>query len=435
MKEEARFIGLDEQVPIAKSVVYGLQHIIAMFAGVVAVPLIVGSAIDLTAAQKTILVQGALIASGIGTILQTSRVWILGARFPVCMGTAFVFISPMISIGNTFGVQAIFGALIVGGFVEFIVSTFIWRIRRFFPPLVTSTVVTLIGLGLIPVGFNWAAGGGTALFGEPIAFIIAGLVLVIMIVANRFTTGFLQTVCIIFAIVCGYVISGIAGILDMNYVLKADWIALPNVFSFGPPQFIVGAILGILAAQFGSMLETVGDIYATGSVLNEEVKPETLRGAVAVDGIGSAIGTIFNGFSLTSFSQNIGVIGITRIGSRHVVRIGGIILVLMGLFPKFAAVVTAMPGPVLGGVGIVMFGSVAAAGVGQLSGIKLGSRELLIFATAIGLGLGFGLAGSEALEKLPKALQIILHSGVVVGAIVAILLNEVMPKRGLDQKD
>jgi NCS2 family nucleobase:cation symporter-2 len=429
MREEARFIGLDEKVPLAKSAVYGLQHIIAMFAGVVAVPLIVGGAIDLSPAQKTILVQGALIASGIGTILQTGRVFILGARFPVCMGTAFVFITPMISIGNTYGVSAIFGALIVGGIVEFIVSTFIWRIKRFFPPLVTSTVVTLIGLGLIPVGFNWAVGSGTPFFAQPIAFIIAGLVLVIMIVANRFTTGFIQTICIIFAIVCGYIISALFGVLDMNYVLEAKWVALPKFFAFGWPQFKLGAILGILAAQFGSMLETVGDIYATGTVLNEEVKKENLQGAVAVDGIASSIATIFNGFSLTSFSQNIGVIGITRVGSRHVVRIGGIILVIMGLFPKFAAIITAMPAPVLGGVGIVMFGSVAAAGVGQLAGIKLTPRELLIFATAIGLGLGFGLASGDALANLPKALQIILHSGVVVGAIVAILLNEVIPKR------
>ena len=183
------------------------------------------------------------------------------------------------------------------------------------------------------------------------------------------------------------------------------------------------------------MLETIGDIYATGSVVDAEVTPETLRGAVAVDGVASVIATIFNGFSHTSFSQNIGVIGITRVGSRPVVRVGGIILMLMGLSPKFASVVTAMPDPVLRGVGIVMFGSVTAAGVGQLSGIKLGPRELLIFATAIGLGLGFGLAGSEALEQLPKALQIILHSGVVVGAVVAILLNEILPKTESDQKE
>lgn len=432
MAEKKITIGLEDRVPAGQAIIYGLQHILAMFAGVIAVPLIVGSAIGLPDDQKTILVQGAILACGIGTVLQTGRIGFIGAKLPICMGTAFVFIQPMIAIGKMHGMAAIFGGLIVGALIEFLISPLIWRVRNLFPPLVTGTVIVLIGLSLIPVGFRWMAGGYGDLYGQPIAFIISGSVLCIMIAANRFASGYVQTISIILAIVAGYFISGMAGILDLSVVAKANWVAIPQPFAFGMPEFIFGAILGILVAQFGSMLETIGDTFATGSVLDEEIKPEHLRGAIAVDGLGSLIGNIFSGFSLTSFSQNIGVIGITGVGSRHVVRFGGAILIVMALFPKFAALIVAMPAPVLGGAGIVMFGSVVATGVDQLSATRLDRRSLIIFSTAISIGLGFGFAGDEALANFPPALQIILHSGIVVGAIIAIFLNLVLPETKAD---
>ena len=429
MVERAIKIGLEEKVDVGRSIIYGLQHMIAMFAGVIAAPLIVGGAIGLEPLEKTVLIQGALLAGGIGTILQSMRIGFVGAKLPIAMGTSFVFIAPMIAIGNSWGIATIFGSMMVCGLIEFAVAPFIWRVKRFFPPLVTGTVVALIGLLLIPVGFRWAAGGFGDMYGQPIAFVISGLVLVIMLAASSFAKGFMQTVSIIFAIVCGYVVAGMFGVLDLSIVGKAEWFAIPKVLAFGMPEFHIGAILGILVAQFASMLETIGDTYATGAVLDEKIEKEHLRGAIAVDGIGSFIGNFFNGFSLTSFSQNIGVIGITGVGSRHVVRVGGIILVVLALFPKLAALIVAMPEPVLGGAAIVMFGAVVAAGISQLSvgRDRFSQRSLLIFATAIGLGVGFGLADNEALQNLPDALQSILHSGVVVGGAVAILLNEILP--------
>ena len=429
MVEQAIKIGLEEKVDVGRSIIYGLQHIIAMFAGVIAAPLIVGGAIGLEPLEKTVLIQGALLACGIGTILQSMRIGFVGAKLPIVMGTAFVFITPMISIGKSMGIATIFGSMMVCGLIEFAVAPIIWRIKRFFPPLVTGTVVALIGLLLIPVGFRWAAGGFGDMYGQPIAFVISGLVLIIMLAASCFTKGFMQTVSIIFAIVCDYVVAGMFGVLDLSIIGKAEWFAMPKVLAFGMPEFHIGAILGILVAQFASMLETIGDTYATGAVLDEKIEKEHLRGAVAVDGIGSFIGNFFNGFSLTSFSQNIGVIGITGVGSRHVVRMGGIILAVLALFPKLAALIVAMPEPVLGGAAIVMFGAVVAAGISQLSvgRDRFSQRSLLIFATAIGLGVGFGLADKEALQNLPDLLQSILHSGVVVGGAVAILLNEVLP--------
>jgi len=420
-------IGLEDKVPIWSSVVYGLQHIVAMFAGIVAVPLIVGSAIGLPPDQKTILVQACLLTSGIGTILQTSRIWFIGARLPICMGTAFVFITPMIAIGNVHGVAGIIGGLMVGGIAEFLVAPYIWRIKHVFPPLVTGTVIALIGLSLIPVGFRWMAGGFGALYGKPIAYLISGSVLVIMIGANRFASGYIRTVSVIVAVIAGYLIAGIFGLVDFSVVGTSSWFAPPKLFAFGAPTFSVGAIVGVLVAQFGNMLETIGNTFATNAVLENETAPAHLRGAIAVDGIGSFIGAIFGGFSITSFAQNIGVIGITGVGSRHVVRVAGILLILMALFPKFAAVIVAMPDPVLGGAGIVMFGAIVAAGVHQLAAKGMDQRDMTIFATAIGVGLGCGLSGPEAFASFPQELQIILRSGIVMGSIIVILMNLLLP--------
>lgn len=425
----ATAVGVDDRVPLARAALYGLQHVTAMFAGLIAVPLIVSGAIGLGPSERTILVQGALITSGVATLLQTGRVGMLGARLPIAMGTAFVFITPLIAIGSQLGVAAMFGAVIVGGLVELAVSPLVWRVKRLFPPLVTGTVVALIGLSLIPIGFRWAAGGSGPLYGQPIAFAVSGLVLAIMIVSNQYVRGFLQTVSVIFAIACGYVISALAGILDVGAVREAPWFAVPSLFAFGAPEFSFGAIIGILAAQFASMLETIGDVYATGTMTRTSIEKEHVRGAIAIDGLGSAFAAVLNGLPVTSFSQNIGVIGLTGVASRQAVRAGGVILLVLGLFPKFAAAITAMPDPVLGGVALVMFGAVAAAGIGQLRGIAMTQREVLIFATAIGLGLGLGLAEEAALERLPAGLRVLLHSGVIVGGVVAILLNEVLPGR------
>lgn len=421
-------IGLEEKVPMWQAITYGMQHILGMFAGLVAVPLIVSTAIGLPDEQKTILVQGAILACGIGTIMQSSRIWFIGAKLPICMGTAFVFIQPAIAIGKAHGVAAIFGGLLVGALVEFMMSPVIWRIRKLFPPLVTGTVIVLIGLSLIPVGFRWMAGGFTEYYGEPIAFAVSGAVLCILIATNRLAKGYIQTISVIIAIVSGYFISGFAGILDLANVANAAWVAMPQPLAFGMPEFFIGAIMGILVAQIGSMLETIGDTYATGAVLKKKIEPEHLRGAIAVDGIASLIGNIFNSISLTSFSQNVGVISITGVGSRHVVRVGGVLLVIVAMFPKLAAIIVAMPEPVLGGAGIIMFGSVVAAGVEQLSSIEMSRRDLMIFATSVSVGLGFALSGDEALAIFPTELQIILHSGIVVGGVIAIFLNSILPK-------
>ncbi|WP_227761866.1 nucleobase:cation symporter-2 family protein [Zhaonella formicivorans] len=424
------FIGVDEKPALPYLIMYGIQHVLAMFAGIVAVPLMVGAALKLPGEQITILVQGSLLTSGIGTLVQSLGIGRLGARLPICMGTAFVFISPFISVGSQLGIQAIFGAAIVAGIVEFVFSFFVWRIQKYVPPVVTGTVVVLIGMGLMPLGFTWLAGGESPLFGQPISFAIGGLVLVTLILVNQFTKGFWPSISVALAIVIGYLSAGIVGVLNLGLVKEATWFAVPKVFSFGMPMFSFPAILAVLVAQFASMLETIGDTYATGVVANKEIGRRELSGAISVDGLMSSIAVLFNGLPITSFSQNIGVISITKVASRFAVAVSGIILLLMGLVPKFAALIASMPAPVLGGAALVMFGSIAGSGILQFREAKgFGEREMFIFAISVALGMGFGLHSEGALEHLPSYLTIILGSGVVVGGITAIILNQVLPQR------
>lgn len=421
-------IGIDVRPPIGRSGVWGLQHVLAMFAGMVAVPLAVGTALGLTDAERTVLVQGAMFASGIGTILQAVGVGPIGARLPIVMGTAFVFIAPMISIGGRFGVPAIMGALIVAGLAELVIAFVVWRIRHWFPPIVTGTVVTLIGLGLIPLAFFWTA-GGTVAFGEPRSYVVGGLVLFLLILINRFGGGFSSSLAIVGAITIGYGLAAVAGLLNLGPVVEEPWVSLPNPLAFGVPEFHLGAILGILIAQFASMLETIGDTFAIGGATGKRIEAKELRGAIAADGLASALAPFVNGFAVTSFSQNIGVISLTGIASRFVVGLGGVFLLLFALLPRFASVIALMPDPVLGGAALAMFGAVAAAGVNILRRVELRQREVLIFAVAIALGLGVATRPEGAFEEFPETLRIVLESAVAVGGITAILLDRVLPER------
>lgn len=428
-------IDIEARPPLARGLALGLQHVLVMLAGMIAVPLALGAAIDLPPAQQVVLVQGAIVASGVGTIVQALGLGIVGARLPIVMGTAFVFIAPMISIGRELDLRAVMGAVIVGGIAEFGLAFVVWRIRRFFPPIVTGTVITTIGLGLLPLGFGWAVAAGTDMYGTPQAFALSGVVLVALVALNRVPGGLVRSAAVLGAIVLGYLAAALMGVLDLGAVREATWVAPPRPFAFGTPTFHWGAIVAILIAQFASLLETVGDTVTIKAMDESELEPHELRGAIMLDGLGSAAAPILNGLSLTSFSQNIGVIGLTRVGSRYVVALGGVLLVLLGLLPKLAAVVTSMPLPVLGGAAIAMFGAVAGAGVNQLRVVELDERNLLVFAVAVGLGVGVATGPEDVFAGLPTGLRVLLESSVAVGGIAAILLDRVLPRTGTTTLD
>lgn len=428
-----KFIGIDEKPGLPSLFLLGIQHVLALFSGLVAVPLIVGAALKLPSDQITILVQGSLITSGFGTLIQCLGFRRLGARLPICMGSAFVFIAPSISVGSQFGIQAVFGAAIVCGFIAYILSFFIGRLQKMIPPLVTGTVITLIGLGLLPLGFTWLAGGDGELFGAPTSFIIGGIVLVLLLLTSQSKKGLISSFSVVIAISCGYLISALFGIIDLGHVKQASWLSFPDIFHFGMPIFKFSAVVTLMVAQLAAVLESIGNTYGTGVAVDREIGDKELSGSISVDGLMSVIAPIFNGFSLTCFAQNIGVINITRVASRYAVASAGIVLILLGLIPKFSAIIAGMPAPVLGGASMVMFGSIVSSGVAQLrESSSFGQREMIIFSTSIALGLGFGLAPEGALAQLPTSITVILESGVAVGGFTAVLLNKIIPSVPMD---
>ncbi len=422
-------IEIDYRPPPVRGTLLGFQHVLVMLGGMIAVPLAVSAGLDLPVDQRTMLVQGSILVSGIGTVVQAIGVGFVGARLPIVMGTAFVFIAPMISVGESLGLQAIMGAIIVGGLAEFALSLSVWRIRRFFPPIVTGTVILIIGISLLPLGFGWAVGAGTDEFGERNTLILSGAVLLALILLHIQPLEIIRSMAILISIVVGYLVAALLGMLDLAPVGEAGWVAPPSPLAFGAPTFHLGAIVVVLIAQFASMIETIGDTVGIRSLDETEVTKRDLRGAVSVDGLASAVAPLLNGLSLTSFSQNLGVISLTRIGSRYVVAIGGGILVAFGLIPKLSAVITSMPLPVLGGAAIVMFGAVAAAGADQLRRVEMNQRNTFVFAVAVGLGVGVATVPAGAFDILPAGIRIPFESSVAVGGIAAILLDLVLPDR------
>lgn len=424
-----RFVGIEEKPPFPSLLLLGIQHVLALFSGLVAVPLIVGMALGLPSAEITILVQGSLLTSGAGTLIQCLGLGRLGARLPICMGSAFVFIAPSITVGSQMGIQAVFGASMVCGVIAYILSFFIGRLQKLIPPIVTGTIVALIGLGLLPLGFTWLAGGDGAFYGRPASFIVGGLVLIVLLVTSQSKKGLVSSFSVIIAIMAGYAASGLFGMLDLGHVKQASWLSFPDLLHFGWPTFSYSAVVILMIAQLTAVLESIGNTYGTGAVVKREITRKHLSGAISVDGIGSMIAPLFNGFPLTCFAQNIGVISITRVASRYAVAAAGGVLILLGLIPKFSAIVAGMPAPVLGGAAMIMFGSIVSSGVSQIKDAgPFDQRSAMIFSTSLALGLGFGLAPDSAFSYFPSSLAVLLESGVAIGGFTAILLNGVLPR-------
>ena len=417
--------GVDDNPSLAKKILFGIQHIFAAFGGIIVVPLVIASALGLDAKTTTTLISATILASGLATIIQAKGVGKVGSRVACIMGTDFTFVSPSISVGSVLGLPGIIGATILGAFLEIILSFFIKPLMKFFPPLVTGTVVCLIGLTLLPVAIDWAAGGsGAADYGDLKNIGVAAFVLVVTLILNRSKKGIISSASILIGMVIGYIVCIPLGMVDFNEVKEASWISIPRIFEYGV-TFDFKALIAFLPAYFVTTIETVGCLKAVGESSNIEMKEEQIGAGVLADGVGSIIGGIVGSFPNTSFSQNVGVISLTKVASKYVAVMAGIILVTLGFLPKIAALVTQIPQPVLGGVGIVMFGTVAAAGIKTLSKVKLTERNLLIIAISIGLGLGVTFR-PDFIAKLPESIKMVFSSGISLGTIAALVLNLVL---------
>jgi NCS2 family nucleobase:cation symporter-2 len=426
---------------LGKAVPLGIQHILAMFASNVTPAIIVAGAAGFGFGSNSpdfpvmiYMIQMSMLFAGIATLFQTIGFGPVGARLPIVQGTSFAFLPVMIPAVAGQGVAGLAGlmtGILVGGIFHFLLGTVIGRIRYALPPLVTGLIVLMIGLSLIKVGIQYAAGGvplmGKPEFGSFAMWLPALVVIVVTLAIKFFTRGLMAVSAVLIGLVAGYIVALIMGQVNFGNIGRASVFAPPMPFQWGI-EFNTAIIIGMCFMAIISAIETVGDVsgICKGGAGREATDKE-ISGATYADGLGSAIAGIFGGLPNTSFSQNVGLISMTGVMSRHVVTIGAIFLILCGLIPKVGAIVSTVPINVLGGGVIVMFGMVAAAGVNMLSEVSWNRRNMVIFAVSLSVGLGLQLV-PDALQHLPKTWQILLTSGLLPAAALSIVLNLVLPE-------
>lgn len=419
---------VDDKPKLLSQILLGFQHIFAAFGGIIVVPIIIAAALKLDAKTSTALISAAILMAGIATFIQSKGIGPIGARVACIMGTDITFVAPAAVVGKKFGLAGIFGATILGAFLVIILSFFIKYIMKLFPEIVTGIVVCLIGLTLLPVSIDWAAGGsGAHDYGSLRNISIALVVTLITLLLNHYGKGLFSSASILIGMAVGYVICICLGMVDFSSVSKANIISLPQVFGHGI-KFNLDVLLPFIPAYCVSVISTVGNLRAINEISGIKEDDSRISKGILSDGVGSVLAGVFGAMPNTSFSQNVGLIPLTKVASRFVTMTAGILLVILGLFPKFAAIINVMPQPVLGGVGIVMFGTVAAAGIQTLSNVKLDNRNILIIATSIGLGLGVTFR-PEILSNLPESLKMIFSSGISTGTIVALILNLILKEK------
>ncbi|WP_330666294.1 nucleobase:cation symporter-2 family protein [Romboutsia lituseburensis] len=341
------------------------------------------------------------------------------------MGTDFTFVGPSIAVGTSMGLAGILGATILGSFIEMILSRFIKPLMKFFPQVVTGTVVTLIGLTLVPVAMDWCAGGvGSPTYDSITNIGVALIVMIIVILLNRYGKGVFSSASILIGMTLGYLLCIPLGLVDFNPIKEASIVGVPGVplvLKYGI-KFSLAGLIPFIIAYLVTTIETVGCLIAVGEASQREPNSDDLSRGVLADGVGSFIAGFLGAGPNTSFSQNVGLIPMTRVASRHVVVMAGIIMMLLGIFPKLGSIVASIPNPVLGGAGVVMFGVVSASGMKTLSRIKMNNRNILIIVVSIALGLGI-TTRPDLLNNLPQSLQMLFASGISTGTIAALILN------------
>ncbi|MGE8318488.1 MAG: nucleobase:cation symporter-2 family protein [Comamonas sp.] len=408
------------------SALLSLQHLLAALGGIIAVPLVFGGALKLPADQVIALVNAALLGSGLVTIIQCRGVGPIGIRLPCVMGTSFAFVGAGISVGLEHGVPGILGSSLVGSLVMIVGSYFMPVIRRFFPHTVTSVVVTMIGLSLTSVAVDWAAGGvGSASYGAVGHLAIAAFVLLLVIAFVQWGKGMVSACAVVLGILGGYVLCLALGLIDFSQVRDAQVFAIPQPMHFGM-AFPVSGIVAMSIAFLVTIVETTGTFMALGAATQTRIDGKRLSSGILCDGVGSAFAAIMSSPPLSTFAQNVGVVSLTGVASRHVVMLTGVLLVVAGLFPVLGAVVVTIPLPVLGGAGLMMFAMIISAGIRMLSGCEHTKRNSLIIAVSLGCGLAVTVR-PDLLARLPAFVREVFGSGITVGALVAVALNLVLP--------
>jgi OHCU decarboxylase len=425
---------VDEFLAPPKLAVYGFQHVLAFYAGAVIVPILLANAIKLTPEQLAYLINADLFTCGIASIIQSVGFWRIGVRMPLLQGVTFAAVSPMISIGlaeggGVPGLRAIYGSVIVAGVFTFLVAPFFARLIRLFPPIVTGTVITIIGVVLLSVAALDAGGGGASQFTDPPTFgalrnlALAGFTLLIILIIYRMFTGFLATVAVLIGLVVGTLFGWLFDFTDFSRVGGADVVGVTTPFHFGAPTFNAAAVISMVVVMLITMVETTGDVFACGEIVGKPVDKEDVARALRADGLATTLGGILNSFPYTCFAENVGLVRLTKVKSRYVVATAGLFMIVIGLIPKVGAIVAAIPPPVLGGAGFALFGTVAVIGIQTLRRVDFhDERNVIILAVS----LGFAMTPTvypAIVDFFPEAVRTIISSGITLGSISAILLN------------
>jgi uric acid transporter len=468
---------VDEKLPTGRLATLGLQHVLVMYAGAIAVPLIVGRALKLSPEQVALLISADLFVCGIVTLIQSLGMtqW-FGIKLPVMMGVTFAAVGPMVAMANAMpgvdGARAIFGAIIGAGIISMLIAPLMGRLLRFFPPVVTGTIIAIIGISLMRVGVGWAMGGpaflaqrtdvpklvamvdaakakaadaaASAVAGAPAPQIslgpipmvdnpsygaldnmaIAAFVLVAVLLLVKYGRGFLANISVLLGIIVGCVVAAGLGKMSFDKVGKAHWFDFVTPFSFGMPTFDIVMILTMTLVMIVVMIESTGMFLALSDITGKKISQQELTAGLRTDGLGTLIGGLFNTFPYTSFSQNVGLVSVTGVRSRYVCVAGGIIMIVLGLLPKMAALVEAIPQFVLGGAGLVMFGMVAATGIRILAGVDFKGNRYNLYIVALSIGFGLiPLVAPRWTQQMAHSLHPLLESGILLTSVAAVVLN------------
>ncbi|MBV7274971.1 nucleobase:cation symporter-2 family protein [Clostridium thailandense] len=416
---------VNEMLPIGQLATLGLQHVLAMYAGAVAVPLIIGGAVGLTPEQLALLVAADLFTCGIATLLQAIGVGpYMGIRLPAILGCTFAAVGPLIIIGKSLGMQTAYGSIIVAAIIVVLIAPLYGKILRFFPTVVTGSVVTMIGLSLVNVGVTSIGGGsGAKDFGSVSNLLLAGFVMLVVLISNKFLKGFFQAISVLNGIILGTIVAAFMGKVSFTEVINAQWISFVHPFNFGLPKFDLGSIIMMTFVMLTVMIESTGTFLGIGKVCEVDITEKDIVRGLRAEGLATILGGIFNSFPYTTFNQNLGLLSLSKVKSRFVVVASGIILVSLGLVPKFAALATIIPQPVIGGATTIMFAMVAVAGIQMLSSVDFNKNSnMLVVACSIGIGLGI-TAVPNLLDHTPTIFKSIFSSGIVSASVVAVILN------------
>ena len=420
----------------ARSFVLGLQHLLAMYSGAVAVPILIGNALHFSSEQMTYLVSIDIFMCGLATLVQLLKNRYFGIGLPVVLGCAIQAVAPLILIGQKYSIGTMYGAIIVAGIFVFLIAGVFSKIKKLFPPVVTGTLITTIGLTLIPVGIQNLGGGSPTAkdFGDPKNLIVGFVTILVIVALQAFAKGFISSISVLIGLIVGTVLAACMGMVSFTPVAQASWFHFPQFFYFGTPKFEWSSCLTMMIIALVSMVESTGVFFALGDLLGKEITEDDLKRGYRAEGLAQILGGLFNTFPYTTFSQNVGLLQLSGIRSKRPIYWAAGLLMAMGLLPKVGALVTIMPTAVLGGAMVVMFSSIAVQGIKMLLKVDFSDNHtLLIVAISMGLGLGVSVY-PNIFQALPQSLQLFLENGIVIASLSSVLLNLIFKgKKGLDE--